>query len=153
MNPRLEDLKDTVEGVTNAGPWPWLTEIAVALLGMAAVAFCVWLGVRIVNWRERWARWTAVGLAVPLLYVAGFGPACLMVKMDLMSLSSLTTTYRPCVALAVDGPQPIRVPLRWWTEFCGGDVVLTIMEIERLPAANLFGNSSIEPKRDKRARP
>lgn len=37
-----------------------------------------WLTVRIVNRRERWAKWTAVGLLVvlPLAYIAGFGPAC-----------------------------------------------------------------------------
>jgi len=40
-------------------------------------AFCIWLGVRIVNRRERWAKWTlAATLALPVLYVASFGPAC-----------------------------------------------------------------------------
>jgi hypothetical protein len=47
-------------------------------LSVAFAAFCVWLTVRIVNRRERWARWTLVGLLVglPVLYVLSFGPAC-----------------------------------------------------------------------------
>ena len=46
-------------------------------LALAFAAFCVWLTVRIVNRRERWAKWTlAATLALPVLYVASFGPAC-----------------------------------------------------------------------------
>lgn len=33
-------------------------------LGVAFAAFCVWLTVRIVNRRERWAKWMAVGLSI-----------------------------------------------------------------------------------------
>ena len=51
--------------------------ILLSTLGVAFAAFCVWLGVRIFNRRERWAKWTlAVVIGVPLLYVASFGPAC-----------------------------------------------------------------------------
>src|SRR5579872_938716 len=50
--------------------------VALSIFGVALAAFCVWLGVRIVNRRERWARRTlAVVVALPVLYVAGFGPA------------------------------------------------------------------------------
>jgi hypothetical protein len=35
-------------------------------LAVAFSAFCVWLAVRIVNRRERWAKWTGVGLIVVL---------------------------------------------------------------------------------------
>ena len=52
--------------------------ILLSVLGVSFAAFCIWLGVRIVNRRERWAKWTAVGLLVglPLLYVGSFSPAC-----------------------------------------------------------------------------
>ncbi|HEY2250726.1 MAG TPA: hypothetical protein VGH74_06680 [Planctomycetaceae bacterium] len=51
--------------------WSLLTALAVAF-----AAFCVWLTVRIVNRRERWAKWTlAVIVGVPVLYVASIGPA------------------------------------------------------------------------------
>ena len=46
-------------------------------LAVAFAAFCVWLTVRTVNRRERWAKWTLTTLAcVPILYVLSFGPAC-----------------------------------------------------------------------------
>jgi len=51
--------------------------IAIPAVGVAFAAFCLWLAVRIVNRRERWAKWTlAVAVTVPVLYVASFGPAC-----------------------------------------------------------------------------
>lgn len=45
-------------------------------LSVAFAAVCVWLTVRIVNRRERWAKWTLAAAMVPVLYVASFGPAC-----------------------------------------------------------------------------
>ncbi|MBI3861957.1 MAG: hypothetical protein HY290_08670 [Planctomycetia bacterium] len=46
-------------------------------LAVAFAAFCIWLTVRIINRRERWAKWTLVAvIGVPVLYVASFGPAC-----------------------------------------------------------------------------
>jgi hypothetical protein len=47
--------------------------ILLPALGVAMAAFCVWLGVRIVNRRERWAKWTAVAFilvvaAIPASY-------------------------------------------------------------------------------------
>ncbi|MBI3860511.1 MAG: hypothetical protein HY290_01300 [Planctomycetia bacterium] len=51
--------------------------IALAVTGVAFAAFCVWLTVRIVNRRERWAKWMlATVVGVPALYVVSFGPAC-----------------------------------------------------------------------------
>ena len=38
--------------------------LALSIFGVAFAAFCVWLTVRIVNRRERWAKWT---LAVALI--------------------------------------------------------------------------------------
>jgi hypothetical protein len=51
--------------------------VVLSALGVAFAAFCVWLTVRIVNRRERWAKWTAAVVAfLPILYVLSFGPAC-----------------------------------------------------------------------------
>ncbi len=51
--------------------------IILPVLAMVLAAFVVWLGIRIVNRMERWAKRTAIGLLVglPLLYLLGFGPA------------------------------------------------------------------------------
>ena len=45
-----------------------------AALGVAFAASCIWLAVRIVNRRERWAIWTAAALviALPVLWGTGF---------------------------------------------------------------------------------
>jgi hypothetical protein len=50
-----------------------------ALLGAAYAATWVWLGVRLVNRRERWAKWTAAALAAaPVLYVLSSGPMTIL---------------------------------------------------------------------------
>ena len=57
------------------GPTVWW--VLLQALAIALVAFSIWLTVRIVNRRERWAKWTAVGLVVLLLaYPLSFGPVC-----------------------------------------------------------------------------
>lgn len=52
--------------------------ILLPTLGLAFAAFVMWLGVRVVNRRERWAKWalTVAIVGMPVLYVASFGPAC-----------------------------------------------------------------------------
>jgi hypothetical protein len=51
--------------------------ILLSTLAVAFAAFCVWLTVRVVNRKERWAKWTLAGMVgVPVLYVASFGPVC-----------------------------------------------------------------------------
>ena len=41
-----------------------------AVIGMTSAAFAVWLAIRIINRRERWAKWTAVALS--LIAIAGY---------------------------------------------------------------------------------
>jgi len=44
---------------------------------VASLALAVWLAVRVINRRERWAKWALATLAsLPVLYVVSFGPAC-----------------------------------------------------------------------------
>ena len=51
--------------------------ILISALSVAVAAFCVWLTVRIVNQREKWAKWTLAALVgLPVLYLLSFGPAC-----------------------------------------------------------------------------
>src|SRR5262245_38936627 len=52
-------------------------EVFLLTVGAAYAAFFAWLIVRIVNRKERWAkRMLAMVVALPVLYVASFGPAC-----------------------------------------------------------------------------
>jgi hypothetical protein len=54
--------------------------ILLPAFAFAFAALCVWLTVRIVNRRERWAKWTlAAAVGLPLMYVASFGPASRLV--------------------------------------------------------------------------
>jgi hypothetical protein len=51
--------------------------LVVSIIGIVFTALCVWLTVRIINRRERWAKWTLAGVdGLPVLYVASFGPVC-----------------------------------------------------------------------------
>ena len=46
-------------------------------LGLSYVALAIWLGVQIVNRREKWAKRAAASTAVVLIgYALSFGPAC-----------------------------------------------------------------------------
>jgi hypothetical protein len=58
--------------------------ILLPALAAAFAAFCVWLGVRIFNRRERWAKWTLVNVVgLPVLYVASLGPVfCVAERMS-----------------------------------------------------------------------
>jgi hypothetical protein len=48
----------------------------IATLSVACAAFAVWLTVRVINRRERWAKRTAAAMvAAPALYFLSWGPA------------------------------------------------------------------------------
>ncbi len=58
--------------------------------GVAIVALCVWLTVRLVNRCERWAKWMlgvviGVVIGLPLLYPLSFGPACWLTSRERVS--------------------------------------------------------------------
>ena len=80
--------------------------IAFAVSGFAFAALCVWLTVRIVNRRERWAKRTlAVMVALPVLYVASYGPACWYADAhhrsgDRTQFEILVAFYRPLATAA-----------------------------------------------------
>jgi hypothetical protein len=56
------------------------------VIGAGFTAISVWLTVRTINRRERWATQAlAVTLILPVLYVVGFGPACWLASEEKMS--------------------------------------------------------------------
>ena len=88
--------------------------ILLPALGVAFVALCVWLGVRIINRRERWAKRTAVGLVVglPFLYVLSFGPACWLADRGWFNdWESLRVVYWPIHKTACHLPKPVDLAL------------------------------------------
>jgi hypothetical protein len=93
--------------------------ILLSTLAIAFAAFSVWLTVRIVNRRERWAKWMlAVVLVVPVLYVASFGPACWMSSRTRKGNELLPTFYRPIVACLLIETPPIGRLFRWYADLC-----------------------------------
>ena len=57
-----------LSAITNVRYDPGMT-ILLPAQGTAFAAFCVWLTVRIVNRRERWAKWTLAGAFIAFLHI------------------------------------------------------------------------------------
>ncbi|MBI3863068.1 MAG: hypothetical protein HY290_14345 [Planctomycetia bacterium] len=75
--------------------------ILLPTLAAAFAALCVWLTVRIVNRKEKWAKWTLAGLiGVPVLYVASFGPWLRIYGYANPDYLDAGGFYAPCVKVA-----------------------------------------------------
>src|SRR5260370_40515376 len=70
-------------------------EATAAILGAAFTAFAVWLAVRIINRREKWAKRTALALSLPVCYALSIGPAAFALTHGLLSRSYYDTFYAP----------------------------------------------------------
>jgi hypothetical protein len=80
--------------------------IVLPTLASAFAAFCVWLGVRIFNRRERWAKWTAVGMVVMLVYPLGFGPACWISSRTDTGAGPVAFVYQPVIRIIFEPSAP-----------------------------------------------
>ena len=70
--------------------------IALAIFGAAYAGCFVWLTIRVINRRERWAKWTLLAVVgLPVLYVASFGPACWLADRDLIPTTVAVQAYHP----------------------------------------------------------
>jgi hypothetical protein len=58
--------------------------VILSTLAVAFAALCVWLTVRIVNRRERWANWTLALLVLPVCYCLSTGPVVWLYMEDLL---------------------------------------------------------------------
>ncbi len=92
----------------------------VVLLALAAAfaALCVWLTVRIVNRRERWAKRTlAAVVGVPVLYVLCFGPACWIGSRSRTGAKIVNSIYQPILRLAFHDPDVFGRGALWYAKF------------------------------------
>jgi hypothetical protein len=91
-------------------------------------AFCVWLAVRIFNRRERWVKWTMVGLiVVSITYPLSFGLVTWLVaemfdwdpnpRRANARWDAYALIYRPLLEMESDGPQPVREMIAWYMRF------------------------------------
>src|SRR5579871_3835383 len=99
-----------------------MIEVVLAALGVAFAAFAVWLAVRIINRRERWAKRLAIGstACLPLLYVLSFGPACWFCLRYGAGGEAVHVVYRPLIHLGSlpegqrDNPGPLPRAILWY---------------------------------------
>ena len=99
-----------------------MTAFTFRALAFAVGAVCVWLIVRIVNRRERWAKWTlALVVGLPIFYVASFGPACWLADHELLPFDPVESAFSPIVKLAMDEPDLFRPAILWYASICGGE--------------------------------
>jgi hypothetical protein len=79
------------------------------IFGVSLVAFAIWLTVRIVNNRERWAKRTMLGMAAVVIgYPASFGPACWIADREIIPKSLIRNLYEPLGTVVVSCPSPFR---------------------------------------------
>ncbi len=95
---------------------------ALAIFGVAFAAFCVWLTVRVVNRREKWAKRTAVVLTVlmTLAYPLSVGPGQWLAEQWGIPLNVVKAFYAPLEFIVVYiTPESVNAPYRaynsWWT--------------------------------------
>ena len=94
--------------------------ILLPILAVAFAAFCIWLTVRIVNRRERWAKWTlAAVIGAPVLYVASFGPACWLCQQLILPQRAAWIIFQPLTWLCVHGQSPMKEVVRSYLIVCG----------------------------------
>jgi hypothetical protein len=87
--------------------------IILPTLAVFFAAFCVWLTVRIINRKERWAKWTlAAVVGLPVLYVLSFGPACWLNQRGHLSSWGMRVSY--CLIFALEVNRCLPEPLDWY---------------------------------------
>lgn len=94
----------------------------------------MWLAIRIVNRRERWAkRALAVLTCVPVLYVLSFGPACWLANRGMLNHLRIADVYSPLVSYSGHYlTNKTAAALRWYgTLFAEdqSDGTLNVMEL------------------------
>jgi hypothetical protein len=89
--------------------------LVLSIFGVAFAALCVWLAVRIVNRKERWAkRLAAAIIVIPSLYALGIGPAGWLRSYDFISHDAELTFFHPVYLLMQYGPEEMRDVMLWW---------------------------------------
>lgn len=95
--------------------------IIIPTLAVAFAAFCVWLAVRIVNRRERWAKRLAVALVLTLAYPMSFGPVCWWLSTVRQEGGVVSARFRdpplaywPIGYCAKHGPESLHEGIRWY---------------------------------------
>ena len=90
--------------------------LALLICGVTIAALWVWLVLRIINRKERWAKWTlAAVVGAPVLYVASFGPWCWSISQSVREGTDRASLfYRPMIWMWLNGPKPAWDAIDWY---------------------------------------
>ena len=81
-------------------------KLVLLFFGSVYFALGIWLAVRFVNRRERWAKRILTSVvAVPVIYVASIGPACWISSRLRTGKRFVSAAYRPLLRLLENSPQ------------------------------------------------
>jgi hypothetical protein len=70
-------------------------DVALACAGIAFAGFGIWLAVRVINRKEKWAIRVSKALLLLVVYLASFGPACWLTSRLNLGASAIPVVYRP----------------------------------------------------------
>jgi hypothetical protein len=94
--------------------------VLVLSLGITYAAVCVWLAVRIVKRRERWAKLSlAAVVSLPVLYVLSIGPVAWLNTRHRMPESvsrAIKHAHDPIDWLMAHSPKPFDNAIRWYAQ-------------------------------------
>ena len=79
-----------------------------SLMGLGIVASAVWLTVRIVNRREKWAIRVAVTAVALLAYPLSLVPACWLVEHKMLAARTVAVAYDPLFWWEFHAPEPMQ---------------------------------------------
>jgi hypothetical protein len=122
--PGMEYVYDPKSGTVRQVRYWWETvgETWPIVAAVAFVAIGVWLTVRIVNRRERWAKWTLAAVAsLPVLYVLSYGPMSWWLYNAKPRSGTPWQThiafYYPLQRIEISGPHWASEGLQWYRDW------------------------------------
>lgn len=97
-----------------------MSEAILAVVGVALAAFAIWLTVRIITRREKWAKRTLAAIVgLPVIYVLSIDPVCWFTsRTGIEGSHRLSSCYRPLMKTCRVTPRPLAQFIYWYS--CAG---------------------------------
>ena len=103
--------------------------ILLATLGVAFAAFAVWLAVRIINRREKWAKWTAVAYVVLVGYPLSFGPvAWILANAVPPAVVGIVLVFYMPLMIVAEATGPTKELLQWYVHQWAENVTIGVWD-------------------------
>lgn len=92
---------------------------ALLVPALVLAILCTWLAVPLLRKRKREVKLTAV--ALPMLYVLSFGPACWISSRTGRGANTVTAVYQPVFNIWWNGPRGIGRAVEWYARILSED--------------------------------